>query len=325
LTSARAKTLLVLTNLISIGLLIWVLKGSDLPTLWRDVLDLKVAWVLFASATDIFAYVLQGWRWSILLEPVAKVGTWRAVRAVYVGLFANEVLPFRTGEVIRCYLISRWTQLPISVSLSSALIERIFDGIWLVLYLGVVFMFVEVPKALTRAGIVLMLVIAGLVAVMGWMMFYKKQAQEAIATSRWAKTWHTLIEDLHAIGNSRTFYFSWLASLPHLLSMTLPIWGVARAYGLELSLMEAAVVNVIVRLGTVIPSAPGNLGTYQALVVVAMTMMGFDAPVAKRFSLILWAVVTAPLLLGGFVALSVTGFKIRELQREAQSQAPSGV
>jgi uncharacterized protein (TIRG00374 family) len=325
LTSARTKTLLVLTNLISIGLLIWVLKGSDLPMLWREVLQLKVSWILFASITDILAYVLQGWRWSILLDPVAKVPVMRTVRAVYVGLFANEVLPLRTGEVIRCYLISRWTKLPISVSLSSVLIERIFDGIWLVLYLAVVLMFVDVPLTLQRGAFGLMLAIAVLVAVMGWVMFYKKQAQEAISTSRWAKTWHTLIEDLHAIGNSRTFYFSWLASLPHLLSMTLPIYGVGRAYGLEMSLAEAAVINVIVRLGTVIPSAPGNLGTYQALVVLSLTMLGYDVAVSKRFSLILWAVVTAPLLLGGFVALSVTGFKIRELQREAQGQPPSAV
>lgn len=293
--------------------------------LWREVLQLKVPWVLFAATADIFAYVIQGWRWSILLEPVAKMPAMQAVRAVYVGLFANEVLPFRTGEVIRCYLISRWTHLPISVSLSSALIERIFDGIWLVLYLAVVLIFVDVPKPLQQAGGVLMLVIAALVAVMGWVMFYKKQAQAALSTRRWAKTWHTLIEDLHAIGNSRTFYFSWLASLPHLLSMTLPIYGVARAYGLELTLMEAAVVNVIVRLGTVIPSAPGNLGTYQALVVLAMTMLGYELGLAKRFSLILWAVVTLPLLLGGFVALSVTGFKIRELHRAAQGQTPGGV
>ncbi len=300
-----------------------MLRGADLPSLGREIQQMKWPWVLFASVTDILAYVLQGWRWSILLEPVARIPVMRTVRAVYVGLFANEVLPFRTGEVIRCYLISRWTQLPISVSLSSALIERIFDGIWLVLYLGVVLMFVEVPTPLQRAGIVLMLVIAALVAVMGWVMFYKQHAQKALATSRWAKTWNTLIEDLHAIGNSRSFYFSWLASLPHLLSMTLPIYGVGRAYGIDLSIAEAAVVNAVVRLGTVIPSAPGNLGTYQALVVLALTMLGYDSALAKRFSLILWGIVTLPLLLGGFVALSVTGFKIGELRREAQSHDPS--
>lgn len=280
---------------------------------------MKPGWVIFAVIADIFVYVIQGWRWSILLTPVSEIPVIRSVRAIYVGLFANEILPFRTGEVIRCYLQSRWGNLPISVTVSSALIERIFDGIWLVVSLAVIIQFADVPNLVKNGGYVLMLFVVVLAAVLGWLMFYKQQAKEAVSSSRWAKHLHILMEDLHAIGSSRSFYFAWLASLPHLLSMTLPIYGVAQAFGIShLTLLDAAIINVIVRLGTVIPSAPGNLGAYQFLVVLAMTFLGFDESLAKRFSIILWSIVTLPLLITGFVALSVTGFKIRELQQEAQ-------
>ena len=61
------------------------------------------------------------WLASLALEPAAASRgaglLWQTLRAMYVGLFANEVLPFHAGEVVRCYLISRWTELPFSVSL----------------------------------------------------------------------------------------------------------------------------------------------------------------------------------------------------------------
>jgi len=36
--------------------------------------------------------------------PVVRLRLWRTVQAIYIGLFANEVLPLRVGELIRCYL-----------------------------------------------------------------------------------------------------------------------------------------------------------------------------------------------------------------------------
>src|SRR6202050_5731406 len=103
-------------------------------------------WVALAVVADIGIYFLQGFRWSLLLRPVEPVGFWRPVRATFIGLFANEVLPLRAGEVLRCYLLSTWTSLPLSVSLSSALIERIFDGIWLILCLLLSLRLVPLPR-----------------------------------------------------------------------------------------------------------------------------------------------------------------------------------
>ncbi|HEX5431613.1 MAG TPA: lysylphosphatidylglycerol synthase transmembrane domain-containing protein, partial [Bryobacteraceae bacterium] len=115
----------------SIGALIWTLRDARLGELKEDLVQMDWKWVAVAVAGDIAVYLWHGLRWSLLLRPLVRAGYWRTVRAIYVGLFANEVLPFRAGEVLRCYLLSRWTELPFSVSLSSAVIERVFDGIWL--------------------------------------------------------------------------------------------------------------------------------------------------------------------------------------------------
>ncbi len=310
--------LLIATNLASLGILIWVLHDVNVAELWSEARQMHWGWVALAAFADIMVYVVQGWRWSILLKPISEIPVARSVRAIYVGLYANEVLPFRSGEVIRCYLQSRWGHLPFSVVLSSVAIERIFDGIWLVLYLSIVVQFVDLPRSIRDGGYALILFVGLLAGVLGFIIAFQRKAKELAAHWRWGHKARIFIEDLQAMGGSKSFFQSWLASLPHLLMMTLPIYCCLRAYGLDqFSLLDAAVINVIVRLGTVVPGAPGNLGVYQGLIVFALTFFSVEESLAKRFSVIVWGIVTLPLLIAGFIALAVTGFKLRELRETA--------
>ncbi len=122
----------VVTLVVSVACLAWALQGVSWTELWEDIRELDWRWVTVAAVADLLIYVVQGWRWSLLLLPVAPVSPWASVGAIYVGLFANEVLPLHAGELIRCFLMARWSKIPISVTLASALIERIFDGVLLI-------------------------------------------------------------------------------------------------------------------------------------------------------------------------------------------------
>ena len=109
-------------------------------------------WVALAVVADVSVYLWHGVRWQTLLRPVVRLKYWEPVRAIYVGLFANEVLPFRAGEVLRCYLLARNPQLPLSVSLTSALIERVFDGIWLSLCIILMLRYTDFPAQSALPG-----------------------------------------------------------------------------------------------------------------------------------------------------------------------------
>jgi hypothetical protein len=317
------RSLIILTNIVSIGCLAWVLHDMDLRSLAQDIREMHWGWVLAAVVSDILVYVWQGYRWSLLLTPVAPAPVWRSVRAIYVGLFANEVLPLRSGEIIRCYLQARWSELPFTVTLSSAVIERVFDGLWLMLLFFLTTRFVPLPRFLVDGGWVLLIILVVAAAILAWVMFHKHHAHATISGSRFFRGLHVLVEDLHLIGNSRQFYLAAAASLPYLLLQVVPIYALIRGYGLDSTLGGAFVLMVILRMGTVLPQAPGNLGTFQALVVLGLKLSGFDVGVAKRFSMILWGVITLPLLAVGFVALAITGFKIGELHLEAKASLPA--
>ena len=116
---------------LSAASLIWVFHDFNFKQTLADLRTLDWRYVTLAVIFDLAVYVSHGWRWNILLRPVACPSLWRTVQAIYIGLYANEVLPLRTGEVIRCYLLAHWNNIPISIAGASAAIERsVFIRAW---------------------------------------------------------------------------------------------------------------------------------------------------------------------------------------------------
>lgn len=305
---------------ISVACLIWVFRGVDLRAVLRDFTELDWRWVSLAVVSDISVYIWQAWRWNLLLRPVERVPLGRSVLAIYVALFANELLPLRPGEfLIRPYLQARWSKIPFSVVLSSILIERVFDGIWLGLAFWLTTMFVRLPGFLVQGGRLLGVVVLWMAVLLALVMFHKQRAKEAVPETRWGAKLEVLMDDLHLMGRSPYFYGALAASLPYLLFQIVPIFALIQGFGLELSLWSATVLLVIIRLGTLLPQAPGNVGSFQALTVLVLGWYGIDKTTATGFSLMVWAVITLPLLVAGFLALALTGMNLGELKQRAET------
>ncbi len=308
-----------LAYVISAVAFLWVYWGFD----WKAALTRFAAsdwrWVACSVLADVSVYLCQGWRWTLLLKPVGLVRFWGSVQSLFIGLFANEVLPFRSGELIRAYVQARWTEIPFSVVLSSEVVERLFDGFLLVLGFYLTTSFVEVPRYLRDGSLILAAVVLAFSVLLGIVMFHKHHAHAAVARSRWAKMlWH-VVEGLHAMGNSRWFLASAAVSVLYLGLQVVPIYALMRGCGIDLPLGAAAVVLVILRLGTVIPQAPSNLGGFQFFTVVALQLFGVDKANAAGFATIMFLVVTIPLWVGGAIAAAFADIHIRDLQRHAQA------
>ncbi|MGA8026702.1 MAG: lysylphosphatidylglycerol synthase transmembrane domain-containing protein [Bryobacteraceae bacterium] len=317
----RSWIIVILANLISLICMVWVLRGAGLTHIWGEIRHMHWRWVSLAVSCNIVVYLLQGWRWKLLLTPIQRVPLSQPAEAIYVGLFANEVLPFRAGELIRCFLLSKSADLPLSVSFASALIERIFDGIWLMACFAFALHMGRFPRVLLEGGYILGFMIALLGVVLGYAMYARRQSLSLLFGLSWPRWFNTLIEDLHLIGHSRYLYFSFLVSGVFILSQTLPIYFLVLANGLAVPWTASFVMMVLLRLSSIVPQAPGNLGSFQWVTARTLMMFGLAAAHAKRFSLILWAVVTIPLIVVGFIALAIEGINMSHLHREASAAA----
>src|SRR5437763_8675039 len=90
---------------LSAASLIWVFHGFNLQQTLAEFATLDWRYVSIAVIFELSVYLSHAWRWNILLRPVARVPFWRSVQAIYIGLYANEIIPLRSGEAIRCYLL----------------------------------------------------------------------------------------------------------------------------------------------------------------------------------------------------------------------------
>jgi glycosyltransferase 2 family protein len=318
--------LLVLINLLSIACLIWSLRDAKLGDFKDDLASMDWKWVVLAVVANLGVYVLYAVRWNLVLHRVVRIGFWQTIRAVFVGLFGNELLPFKVGEVLRCYLLTVRTPLPFSVSLASVLIERIFDGIWLVLCVFLTLHFIHLPRhfgyLVNGAWILGGIVAAGGVVLAIGMSRRRGIAPVGPARTGWRRHWDILLEDLALIGHSRYLYFAFLQSLPPLLLQVIPVWAAFKGYLFDLSIGDAFVLAIILRLNAAIPQAPANIGTFQLLTFEVLTRIFHIFPAdASRFSLVLWGIVTLPLIIGGLVAVWAEEADVLEMRRAAHSHA----
>jgi uncharacterized protein (TIRG00374 family) len=304
---------------LSIGCLLWVLHGYRVNEFMQAIRSLDWRWVSIAILADLAVYVAHAWRWNTLLAPVVRLRFWRTVQAIYIGLFANEVLPLRAGELIRCYLLAHWNDLRLSLSFASAAIERLIDGVWMLLAFFITAGFVKgIPKDL----IILVQVLGALIILstgaLFWIVSTRREAHAVDNESRWSSTLRHIVEGLQLMGNPRTLGVTSLISLLYLLLQVLTVYGLMKSYGLDLSFWVAAGVLAIIRVATVLPNAPGNVGLLNVACVAALRLFDVETNDAKTFSFILLGAQAVPLLLGGAIATALTGLNIGELHARAK-------
>jgi uncharacterized protein (TIRG00374 family) len=205
--------------------LVWVFHGFNLKQTLADLASLDWRYVSVAIVFDLSVYLAHAWRWNILLRPVARPSYWRSVQAIYIGLYANEVLPLRTGEVIRCYLLAHWNSIPMTLALASAAIELVLDGIFLVTAMFITTRLVPLPGYLVDGTQILAV---GLVFLLGLLIFvsvHKQKAHAVVSESRWASGLRHVVEGVHAMGNWRTMLGTAGASLVYLVIQIVPVWA----------------------------------------------------------------------------------------------------
>jgi uncharacterized protein (TIRG00374 family) len=319
----RSRVILIAINVVTIGFLAWSLRSFKLAQFVDDLASTNWWWVALAIVGDIGVYSLQAARWRLLLRPVEPTSFWQTLRAIYVGQFGNEALGFNAGELVRCYLITRWTSLPLSVSISSALIERIFDGIWLSASLFIALRIVPHPAHM-RLLIGSEYVLAGVVllgaSLLAIALFHRQRAHAALTGKTWQRHLRVLIDDLSLIGHSRYLYFAFGLSLAYLMLQAIPIYATFRGYGFDgLSLMDALAMMVILRLGSAVPQTPGNIGFYLLSKQILVRIFGVEADEADHFSILLWGIVMLRMVIGGAVALTIAGAGFGELRKAAHA------
>lgn len=127
---------IVLGLALSVLLLWWALRDVSPAELWHQLLRADPWLLACAVAVATGTFFLRAIRWGVLLEPSrSDTGLHSRFAAVCIGFMGNNLLPLRLGEFARAYSLSRVEPIGMSAAFASLIVERLFDGLVLVVFL----------------------------------------------------------------------------------------------------------------------------------------------------------------------------------------------
>ncbi len=247
-------------------------------------------WYLFPAITITFiAYLVRAWRWQFILKPTKQISYGTSYSIMMIGFMANNLLPARIGEFVRAYTLGSREKISKSLSLATIVLERVCDGLTLIALMGVALVafpspqqsggtqFIEVFSTTIFVGAIVFLVFLItreklVLSVLGFCMRPLPDGLEhkvqGLLTS--------FVLGLHALKRGRIVLSLVLISVLIWLLEGSSYYLMLRAFQLDTKMSALQLVGagllllVFVNLGTMVPSAPGFFGVYQAAATIAL-------------------------------------------------------
>lgn len=307
---------------ISAVFLYLALRSLHLGEVWQALKTARYLWLLPGIAVYFMGVWVRTWRWHYLLRPLKKIPTTSMFPIVTIGYMGNNIFPARAGEVLRAAILRDREGVPISASLATIVVERIFDA---VVMLGFVFFNLGALENLTHnsgfIGNIQQLAVWGSIIFIGALVVFLLAAMFPLVTERIVLRLIDRFIPVRIREKTRGIALKFLAGLESLRSPkdalmvflttiliwmfeTGKYWFVMHAFNFQVSFFALMLMNGIVNLATTLPSAPGYIGTFDAPGIAVLVAYGVPAEIAAGYTLVLHAALWFPItLLGAYYYL----------------------
>jgi len=341
--SVGKRVALWLGSLVAAALLLLLVSRFGRIALWPERVVLPHPWLLAAACLVQLPYVaVRASRLRFVLDRVVQEASGGAVRRLdprvlhgsgLVSFPAVILLPFRLGELTRPLLLTRARQpgVGFTESLSAIAVERIVDGLVVVglLFFGLSFADLRVEDPQTLAYVRGSGRIMALTFLLGLGLLFFGAARPAwlervVGGLLPGRLGRRAAAAAHRVASTISVLFSWRSGLPFAI-WSLLYWGITvvqlwlllLACGLGLGLAEAAAIVAVVGLSIQVPGGPGQVGSFQVGMALAMGMLTGAAEVdaASTFAAIMYL-----LQLIGSCVLALPGAMLLAWARPADSE-----
>jgi uncharacterized protein (TIRG00374 family) len=305
---------------LAVLLLWWVLRD----VVWSDfVAQLGAAnpWlVLLAVAVATSTFPLRLERWRLLLRaddgsPLPRAPLWHAIA---IGFMANNVLPFRMGELMRTYAASRLTTARFAASLSSVAVERVFDGLTVIAMLAAGLLLAHLPagvelfgtpvtRVATWSGVVVAAALAAGLAVVSFPRLAEHIIRRLIPGAPLASRLVSFVEGIRhglSVLRSPTRIVGVIAwSVVLWLVNAAAFWIMFRAFSLPAGFPAALLMQGVLVLGIAAPTTPGYVGVFEVIIKGVLLLFGVSADRAVAYAVTYHITTFLPIVLLGVWSL----------------------
>jgi glycosyltransferase 2 family protein len=276
----------------------------------------KPGWIIAATVAFFVGYAFRIERWRLMLAQDNSRLAWRnCAGPLFASVAANNVLPFRAGDIIRALGFNKRLGITASVSVTTLLMERALDLMMVLGLLGfTLWMFdLNTHSVIGVGGLMLGLITLIVLAILmypsvlrsfingveGFIGRFFSQHQKGIAKQMRAA--EALLEHLskkklmaQLIGWSA---LAWIAEGLVFLFAALALPSVSQPVAAWLALTVGT-------LSTVIPSTPGFIGTFDYFTAQSMALMGNDLVASAAYAFTVHALLWfPPTIVGGIYLL----------------------
>ena len=302
------------------------MRGADWPRL------ALVPLVLLLSP------VLRAVRWRVILSGAPQATFMNLFFAAGIGTAAGNCLPGKLGEAFGAHALGRLIDRSRLESLGVVVVTRAADLLVLIaLALAGTFVFVQgLPNSIRVAGWAVGLLSVGILALPLMMRLWVPAAWTRRAADWGRARLGTGSLDLLDKLCQGIFVFKSLGHLGVFLGCTLllwlsvaaSLWLAAEAFGISIAAGVAPMVMGVAAVGAMVPSAPGNVGTFHFFGILALGLVG-AAPDAAAACIITYHAIDllTSLVLGGLCLLGTGAplWHFRRMRPKAVAEAlPAG-
>jgi len=234
-----------------------------------------------AAVASTLLFPLRARRWRVILDPVEpNLPFGQLWRATAIGMMVTNVVPARAGEFARAYALSKeQPRVSFATAFASIAVDRVFDGVVLLLMLLVAMLDPAFPTGTTVAnqpvaswaagGIVFIIAVVGVLYAI--VLFPERlitifeSVVRRVAPRIEARGRAALLAFASGLGVLRTpgrFGAVMLWTTAHWLMNALAFWLGFKAVGIEAPFSAALFAQGIIAIGVAVPAAPGMVGVF---------------------------------------------------------------
>ena len=326
---------------ISAALLVWVLYKIDPRQVWNYAQHANGWLLLLTVVVATLTFPVRAIRWRLILRdaegrPFSLLALWHATA---IGFMANNLLPARAGEVARAYVASRQLPVRFTTALGTIAVERVFDALVMLGLMAVAIAAPSFPAHALVGGRSLAGVAASTAVLFGallgmallianrpgpWLVLVERIARRVLpvpAADRVVRTSDGIVEGLAVLKSPARFTGVVLWSLVLWIKNAAAFAICFRAFGLDVPLDAALLLQGIIGFGVAIPSTPGYGGVFEAATLFTLQLYGVDPSLAIAYALTYHLTTFVPITLLGLWSLSRLHLRLGELTTAARGSS----
>jgi len=325
---------------VSVALLAWVLHRINPREVWTHAQHANGLLLLLTVVLATVTFPIRTVRWRLILRDVdGHRFPWMPLwHATAIGFMANNLLPARAGEVARAYVASRQLPVRFSTAFASIGVERVFDGL---VMLGLMAVAIAAPSfpahalvggrplsaiatsAAAAFGAVLVLALVVVHRPAPWLRLFERIARRLLPPRPAERLIHGaegIVAGLVVLKSPGRFAGVVVWSLVLWLKNAAAFAICFRAFGLDVPLEAALLLQGIIGFGVAIPSTPGFIGIFEAATLLTLQLYGVDSSLAVSYALTYHLTTFLPITLLGFWSLSRLHIGLRDLSTAADGE-----